>query len=94
MALVEFARVSARSCMPDDPLRPSKVDPSASDEGEPESTRELIDRARQGDQEAVEPAVRATSAATTALGERTVTAVGSRFRRHRRSCPGRPASDV
>jgi RNA polymerase sigma-70 factor (ECF subfamily) len=40
--------------MPDDPLRPSKVDPSADDRGDPESTRELIDRARQGDQEAVE----------------------------------------
>lgn len=39
--------------MSDDPLRPPKVDPSAGGRGEPASTRELIDRARQGDQEAV-----------------------------------------
>lgn len=40
--------------MPDDSLPPSKVDCSASERGNPESTRALIDRARNGDQDAVE----------------------------------------
>jgi RNA polymerase sigma factor (sigma-70 family) len=40
--------------MPQDPLLPSEVDPPAGDRGDRESTRELIDRARHGDQEAVE----------------------------------------
>ena len=40
--------------MPDDPLRSLKADPSAGNRGDPASTRELIDRARQGDQDAVE----------------------------------------
>jgi RNA polymerase sigma-70 factor (ECF subfamily) len=39
--------------MPDEPRR-SNARPSAGERGNPESTRDLIDRARQGDQEAVE----------------------------------------
>ena len=40
--------------MPEDPLRPSKVDQPAGDRGDPESTRELIDRARRGEPGAVD----------------------------------------
>jgi RNA polymerase sigma factor (sigma-70 family) len=40
--------------MPDDPLLPSEVDPPAGDRADRESTHALIDRARHGDQEAVE----------------------------------------
>jgi RNA polymerase sigma-70 factor (ECF subfamily) len=40
--------------MPDDPTLPSEADPPEGDEDHHNSTRELIDRARDGDQEAVE----------------------------------------
>ncbi len=40
--------------MAKDPIRPREVDQAARDRGGPASTRELIDRARQGDQEALD----------------------------------------